>query len=67
MQTIFPTSNDDLFQEAELLAQQAKSSRQFTDVNKFCLKCLVCEKVMKGQLEAQEHAKSSGHINFGEV
>lgn len=26
-----------------------------------------CQTIMKGQVEAQEHAKTSGHINFGEV
>ncbi|KAK6631621.1 hypothetical protein RUM44_006150 [Polyplax serrata] len=67
IQTIFPTTNENVFQEAKLLAQQAKSSRQFTDVNKFSLKCMDCQTIMKGQVEAQEHAKTSGHINFGEV
>ena len=60
-------SDDNVFQEAKLLAQQAKSSRQYTDVNKFYLKCLDCQIIMKGQSEAQDHAKTSGHINFGEV
>lgn len=60
-------TDEHVFQEAKLLAQQAKSSGQFTDVNKFSLKCLDCQTMMKGQVEAQEHAKNSGHINFGEV
>lgn len=56
-----------MLQEAKLLAHEAKSSRQFTDVNKFTLKCMVCNILLKGQVEAQSHAKSTGHANFGEV
>lgn len=64
---MFPITDEKILQDAELLAQEAKSSRQFTDVNKFSLKCLDCQVLLKGQSEAQEHAKSSGHVNFGEV
>lgn len=64
---MFPITDEKILQDAELLAQEAKSSRQFTDVNKFSLKCLDCQVLLKGQTEAQEHAKSSGHVNFGEV
>lgn len=60
-------SDERILQEAETLAREANSSRQFTDVNKFSLKCLDCQVLLKGQTEAQEHAKTSGHINFGEV
>lgn len=56
-----------MYRQAEQLAIEAKSSRQFTDVAKFTLKCYVCDCLIKGQTEAQEHAKSTGHTNFGEV
>ncbi|XP_060524178.1 ubiquitin thioesterase Otu1 isoform X2 [Cylas formicarius] len=65
--TFFETTNEMVLREAELLAQEAKSSRQFTDVNKFTLKCLVCNTFLKGQVEAQHHAKATSHMNFGEV
>lgn len=64
---MFETTDERLLHEAETLAQEAKSSRQFTDLNKFTLKCLVCNVMLKGQVEAQSHAKTSGHMNFGEV
>lgn len=67
IQTIFETSDERMLQEAKLLAHEAKSSRQFTDVNKFTLKCMICNVLLKGQVEAQTHAKSTGHANFGEV
>ena len=49
------------------LAREAKMSRQFTDVQNFTLRCLVCNQGVVGQTGAQAHAKSSGHTNFGEV
>ncbi|KOB76661.1 Cysteine-type peptidase [Operophtera brumata] len=49
------------------LAHEAKSSRQFTDLNKFTLKCQVCDTLLTGQAEAQRHAKETSHTSFGEV
>jgi len=63
----FPTLEHSILIMAQELANEAKSSRQFTDVNQFSLRCLVCQKCLKGQTEAQLHAKNTGHINFGEV
>uniref|UniRef100_U5EMM2 Ubiquitin thioesterase OTU n=1 Tax=Corethrella appendiculata TaxID=1370023 RepID=U5EMM2_9DIPT len=65
--TIFPIEDNNVFIQAKQLAEEAKSSRQFTDVNKFKLKCNDCDCLIKGQNEAQQHAKQTGHFNFGEV
>lgn len=67
VQTIFLTSDDHILQEAEQLAMEAKSSRQYTDVHRFTLKCLVCQEMLVGQAEAQQHAKATGHKTFGET
>ncbi|OWR41790.1 ubiquitin thioesterase Otu1 [Danaus plexippus] len=67
IQTIFPSEDMDIYREAEQLAKEAKSSRQFTDLNKFTLKCMICNKLLTGQVEAQKHAKETKHTNFGEV
>ncbi|KAF7278259.1 yod1 deubiquitinase [Rhynchophorus ferrugineus] len=67
MQTMFESSDERILKEAEILAKEAKSSRQFTDVNKFTLKCMICNIRLKGQTEAQTHAHTTGHANFGEV
>ena len=64
--TKFPTSNEGLLTQALQLAAEAKASRQYTDVHKFTLRCLVCQKALTGQTEARSHAKETGHINFGE-
>ncbi|XP_012550108.1 ubiquitin thioesterase OTU1 [Bombyx mandarina] len=67
LQTIFPAEDMEVYREAEQLAHEAKSSRQFTDLNKFTLKCMICDKFLTGQAEAQKHAKETMHTNFGEV
>lgn len=64
--TIFSTKEESVLAQAMEIANEAKASRQYTDVGKFTLRCLVCQKSLIGQKEAQEHAKSTGHINFGE-
>lgn len=64
--TIFSTKDESVLAQAMEIANEAKASRQYTDVGKFTLRCLVCQKSLIGQKEAQEHAKSTGHINFGE-
>uniref|UniRef100_A0A6B2EKI8 Ubiquitin thioesterase OTU n=1 Tax=Phlebotomus kandelakii TaxID=1109342 RepID=A0A6B2EKI8_9DIPT len=65
--TIFPIEAQSIYQQAEQLAKEAQASKQFTDVNRFTLRCLVCDCHLVGQAEAQVHAKSTGHANFGEV
>lgn len=64
---MFPINDESILQQAEQLAREAKSSRQFTDVDRFTLKCIQCDCMLKGQTEAQHHAKTTGHTNFGEV
>nr|XP_020633577.1 ubiquitin thioesterase OTU1 isoform X3 [Pogona vitticeps] len=66
-QTVFSTSDDVVLAQALELADEARRKRQFTDVNRFTLRCVVCQKGLTGQTEAREHAKETGHTNFGEV
>ncbi|XP_075709815.1 ubiquitin thioesterase OTU1 [Rhinoderma darwinii] len=65
--TIFPMSDDEALVQALELADDARRKRQFTDVNKFALRCMVCQKGLTGQSAARDHAKETGHTNFGEV
>ncbi|XP_030372113.1 ubiquitin thioesterase OTU1 [Scaptodrosophila lebanonensis] len=65
--TIFPVEELGVYQQAEQLANEAKSSRQFTNVDKFTLRCLQCDVMLVGQTQAQQHAKVTGHTNFGEI
>ncbi|CAB1414716.1 unnamed protein product, partial [Pleuronectes platessa] len=65
-QTIFSTTDDVILALALELADEARRKRQFTDVNRFALRCMVCQTGLVGQKEAREHAKETGHTNFGE-
>lgn len=66
-QTVFPATDDVVLAQALELADEARRKRQFTDVNRFALRCMVCQMGLVGQKEAREHAKETGHTNFGEV
>ncbi|KAK9802938.1 hypothetical protein WJX72_000560 [[Myrmecia] bisecta] len=50
---------------AELVAK-AHEARQFTDTTNFTLRCGVCQIGVKGEKEAREHAKATGHQSFSE-
>ncbi|XP_065654263.1 ubiquitin thioesterase OTU1 isoform X3 [Hydra vulgaris] len=65
--TVFHTSDVNIQIEALALAEDAKKKRQYTDLAGFTLRCLVCSTPLTGQSQAQQHAKITGHINFGEV
>ena len=52
--------------KARRVVGEAHAARQFTDTANFSLRCLVCQQGLKGEKEAVEHAKQTGHQNFGE-
>ena len=64
---MFPIEDELIMCQAANLAREAKSSHQYTDINKFTLKCLVCNSKLSGSEAAQKHAKTTGHQSFGEV
>ncbi|XP_054979951.1 ubiquitin thioesterase OTU1-like [Sorex araneus] len=65
--TIFSSNDNIVLVQALELADEARRKRQFTDVNRFTLRYMVCQKGLTGQAEAREHAKETGHTSFGEV
>ncbi|XP_076448678.1 ubiquitin thioesterase OTU1-like [Babylonia areolata] len=62
----FSSSDDGTMLQAMDIAREAQSSGQFTNMEQFSLRCLVCRVPLKGQKEAQQHALSTGHQNYGE-
>ena len=52
--------------ECETAAKRLREERQFTDTKNFDLRCLVCNVGLVGEAGAREHAKLTGHQNFGE-
>lgn len=67
IQTVFSSQDDIVMTQAADLANAAKKAKQFTNVENFKLRCLVCQSPLAGQVAAQEHAEKTGHINFGEI
>lgn len=51
---------------ATALVAEIHAARQFTDVANFTLRCGTCLVGLKGEKEAVEHAKATGHSNFQE-
>jgi hypothetical protein len=51
---------------AQTLAKAAQARKEFTDTGSFSLRCLVCQRGLKGQAEAVAHATETGHQNFSQ-
>lgn len=49
------------------LGRSLKTQRYYTDTAAFLIKCKICGLQFQGEKQAIEHAKSSGHSDFGEV
>ena len=65
--TSFPAAGSDAVRESALaVARGLNQERQYTDTATFTLKCMVCGEYLKGETGAQEHAKKTGHVRFGE-
>lgn len=67
VETIFSTADDSILIQALDLANEAKSSHQYTDTSNFSLRCLDCRVNLVGEAGAQKHAEETGHIHFGEL
>eukprot|EP00092_Neocalanus_flemingeri_P023715 GFUD01025721.1.p1 GENE.GFUD01025721.1~~GFUD01025721.1.p1 ORF type:complete len:348 (-),score=97.11 GFUD01025721.1:229-1209(-) len=66
-QTVHSTSDASILEKAKVTAEEARAAHSYTDTAGFTLKCLVCGFRMKGEAEAQKHAKTTSHTNFSEV
>lgn len=62
--TIFPS---DHFQITELIMElvlAARAAHKYTDTSKFTLRCDDCRVGLRGQGEAQKHARETNHFKF---
>jgi len=64
--TIFRTESEEVSSEAMVVAIDLNSKKQFTDTGNFTLQCQHCWTKLRGEKEAQEHGKETGHFNFQE-
>ncbi|CAL8120107.1 unnamed protein product [Orchesella dallaii] len=65
--TIFEVNDIQMNDLAMQLAREAHASNQFTDLKNFSLRCQNCNTLLKGQEEAQAHAKKTAHTAFAEI
>lgn len=74
--TVFPNlmamgvleeEEDEVLVAARRLCDELKRRRYYTDTANFSLRCKQCGTALKGEKEAVEHAKTTGHGDFGEV
>jgi ubiquitin thioesterase OTU1 len=63
----FQSSSTDVEEKVRKFAEGLKSQRKFVNLAGCSLQCNVCGAGLKGSAEAQEHAKATGHQNFGQV
>ena len=52
--------------DARAGASQAHKDKAYTDTAAFSLRCQICQLGVKGETEALDHAKATGHANFSE-
>jgi len=67
IRTVFASTDERIMEMARELGEEAKQAGEYTDVQQFVLRCLVCNTGLTGQHEALQHAKDTGHSNFNEV
>lgn len=65
--TIFGASDTQMAREAGMMADELRKKKKFVNMTGCQLQCLVCLVGLRGQKEAQLHAKETGHQNFGQV
>lgn len=64
--TIFSPRDDAVLQKSARLCSDQHRKKAFTDMSNFTLRCAVCQEGFAGAVQAQEHAKTTGHQNFAE-
>ncbi|GJE90719.1 OTU-domain-containing protein [Phanerochaete sordida] len=70
-QTVVPREGEDadsdpILAAAKKLADKLRAKRAYTNTATFDLRCQICQKGLKGEKEAREHAQQTGHVEFGE-
>lgn len=64
---IFGAADNAILEKALELSKILQDRHYFTDTSKFSIRCNVCKKTFTGERGATEHAKNTGHYDFGET
>lgn len=67
IQTKFDVTDEEVLVQALEIGEEAKASRQFTNIESGTMKCLVCSVLVHGQLGLKHHLMETGHVNFSEI
>lgn len=62
--TVFARSDDAVLAQVRELVHIAQQAHRFTDLAAFQLRCETCRQGLRGEREAQAHAKTTGHSSF---
>ena len=64
---LFSPTDQVTFDGVKALAASLKQQKRFVNLAGCAIQCSICDLGFKGQNEAQEHAKLTGHMNFKQV
>lgn len=64
---VFASSDESVERDMKQYAVALKESKKFISLSGCDLKCNICSVGLKGQSGALEHAKLTGHTNFGQI
>ncbi|CAG8470944.1 10609_t:CDS:2 [Cetraspora pellucida] len=65
-QTVFNTSDEYILNAVIKIAEKMKQLRKYTYTADFTIRCGQCQKGLKGEQEAIQHARETGHTSFTE-
>lgn len=64
---VFDSFDEEVLLKAVELCQDLQKQHYYTDTAGFSVRCNVCGGVFQGEKGATEHAKKTGHYDFGEA
>ena len=64
---IFNSDDEAILEKAVELCRVLQGQHYFTDTAAFSVKCNICGGIFTGEAGATEHAKKTGHYDFGEA
>lgn len=65
-QTVFDTTDESILSAVIGIADKMKQLRKYTYTADFTIRCGQCQKGLKGEQEAVQHARETGHTSFTE-
>ena len=64
IRTIFPSNDSQITELIMELVAAARAAHKYTDTSQFTLRCDDCGVGLRGQVEAEKHARETSHFKF---